>query len=228
MTGDSASEVSVIQARRGCSPHLQCALRKRSVPCSELAVLDSVVKEKPGSNIGQNTGTSKVVVENSHQCNGRKSSGSLTDSPVVSSMVKENPQKESDDRSISMKNNECDSEKSNNTQFCKSLPPSACVSNDADPSRCRTASLLNEIAHSSSFPAPVKAIHPSRHLVKSTVEFQNSCLLVPPLEAVEGVTPRLNPEVSWKQSETDVTMTLHLLGVQVYRCRVAPQRVTFM
>lgn len=225
-TGDSASEVSVVQAHRGCSPHLQCASRNRSVPCSELGILDSVVKEKTGSKIGQNTSTK--VIENSHQCNGRKSSISPTNSTVVNSMVKENPQKGSADRSISTKNNKCDSEKSNNAQFCKSLPPIARVSNDADLSRHLTTPSVNEIAHTSSSPAPVKAIHPSRHLIKSTVEFQNSCLLVPPLEAVEGVTPRLNPEVSWKQSETDVILTLHLLGVQVYRCRVAPQRVTFM
>lgn len=200
-TGDSASKVSVIQAHRGCSPHLQYASRKRSVPKD---------------------------IENSHQCNSRKSFISLKKSTVMNSMLKENPQKGSDDRSISIKNNKCDSENSNNTQFCKSLPPSACVGNDADPSRHIPASSPNEIAHTSSSPAPVKAIHPSIHLIKSTVEFQNSCLLVPPLEAVESVTPRLNPEVSWKQSETDVTLTLHLLGVQVYRSRVAPQRVTFM
>lgn len=226
-TNDSASEVSGIQALRGCSPHLQCASKKRSVPCSELAVLDSEVKEIPGSKIeGQNTSTK--VIENSFQCNGRKRSISSTDSTIMNSMGKENPQKGSDDRCISIKNNKRDSENRNNTQYCKSLPPSACVSSDADPSRHITALSLNKIAHTSSSPAPVKAIHPSIHLIKSTVEFQNSCLLVPPLEAVEGVTPRLNPEVSWKQSETDVTLTLHLLGVQVYRCRVAPQRVTFM
>ncbi|KAK4305085.1 hypothetical protein Pmani_023004 [Petrolisthes manimaculis] len=262
-TSDSTSEIPVVQACRGHSPHLQCASKNRvdsCVPCSVLTVSDSVMDERAISEVErQNSNDTQIkrnvsiteIKEISHQRSGRKHSISLTDSAAqpVNNIVRENPSKGSDTQSI---NNNNENKNNHNTQSRISYSPTSLVNSDTHSSRHFAISSVSKIAHPTTSNSRVNttqptrhfvssvlntiahpgtstnATHPARQFVMSTVDFQNACLLVPPLEAVESVTPRLNPEVSWKQSETDVTITLHLLGVQVYRCRVAPQRFTFM
>lgn len=51
---------------------------------------------------------------------------------------------------------------------------------------------------------------------------------MPPLNAVDGVTQRLAPETSWSQKEDTVHITIHLVGVEQYKCRVSSTRLIFM
>ncbi|XP_071544894.1 uncharacterized protein [Panulirus ornatus] len=62
----------------------------------------------------------------------------------------------------------------------------------------------------------------------ATDVFQKMCLIVPPLEAVEGITCKLFPETSWSQTEDSVVVNIHLFGVEMYKCRFSSSRMTFM
>lgn len=53
-------------------------------------------------------------------------------------------------------------------------------------------------------------------------------LRVPPLSAVNGVTQRLFPETSWNQKENTVHITIHLVGVEHYKCCVSSSHLIFM
>lgn len=53
-------------------------------------------------------------------------------------------------------------------------------------------------------------------------------LRVPPLSAVDGVTRRLFPETSWSQKRETVHITIHLVGVEHYKCCVSSSHLTFM
>lgn len=53
-------------------------------------------------------------------------------------------------------------------------------------------------------------------------------LRVPPLSAVDGVTRRLSPETSWSQKKDKVYITIHLAGVQQYKCCVSSSHLIFM
>lgn len=58
--------------------------------------------------------------------------------------------------------------------------------------------------------------------------FQRLCVLVPPLQAVEGVTAKLFPDTSWSQTDGCVYVNIHLVGVEIYRCRLGTSRLTFL
>ncbi|KAK8394497.1 hypothetical protein O3P69_006580 [Scylla paramamosain] len=51
---------------------------------------------------------------------------------------------------------------------------------------------------------------------------------MPPLCAVDGVTERLAPETSWNQRKETVHITIHLVGVEHYKCRVSSTHIIFM
>lgn len=51
---------------------------------------------------------------------------------------------------------------------------------------------------------------------------------VPLLCAVDGVTPRLFPETAWNQKEDTVYITIHLIGVEQYQCRISSSHLLFM
>ncbi|XP_068221211.1 putative ATP-dependent RNA helicase TDRD12 [Palaemon carinicauda] len=64
-------------------------------------------------------------------------------------------------------------------------------------------------------------------LVNSIEKFNDMCLRVPQLQAVDGVTPKLNPESSWKQNRDQITLKMHLIGVLLYFCRISTSHLVF-
>lgn len=58
--------------------------------------------------------------------------------------------------------------------------------------------------------------------------FRMKRLGMPPLCAVEGVTRRLAPLTSWSEKEETVHITIHLVGVEQYKCCVSLSHLTFM
>ncbi|XP_045593917.1 putative ATP-dependent RNA helicase TDRD12 [Procambarus clarkii] len=67
-----------------------------------------------------------------------------------------------------------------------------------------------------------------RAIEMASKDFQHMCLIVPPLEAVEGITSKLSPETSWSQKDDSVSVIIHLMGVKLYKCRIESSRLMFM
>ncbi|KAG7173749.1 ATP-dependent RNA helicase-like, partial [Homarus americanus] len=63
---------------------------------------------------------------------------------------------------------------------------------------------------------------------QTSAVFYEKCLLVPPLQAVENVSSKLYPETSWNQNEESVFVNIHLMGVEIYKCRFGSSHLTFM
>ncbi|KAG0710765.1 putative ATP-dependent RNA helicase TDRD12 [Chionoecetes opilio] len=68
----------------------------------------------------------------------------------------------------------------------------------------------------------------NRTVVSASHIFNMQRLGMPPLSAVEGVTRRLRPETSWSQKEKNVHISIHLVGVEQYKCRVSTAHFIFM
>lgn len=50
---------------------------------------------------------------------------------------------------------------------------------------------------------------------------------MPPLIAVDGITPKLFPETSWSQKKDTLHVTIHLVGVEQYKCCVKSSHLFF-
>ncbi|MPC73564.1 putative ATP-dependent RNA helicase TDRD12 [Portunus trituberculatus] len=51
---------------------------------------------------------------------------------------------------------------------------------------------------------------------------------MPPLSAVDGVTQRLAPDTTWSQKDDTVNISIHLIGVEQYKCHVSSTHLIFM
>lgn len=66
-----------------------------------------------------------------------------------------------------------------------------------------------------------------KKLTTSLQEFNDLCLHAPQLQAIDGVTPKLNPETSWNQNKDQIILKMYLIGVLMYRCRISTSRLVF-
>ncbi|XP_045126379.1 uncharacterized protein LOC123513327 isoform X2 [Portunus trituberculatus] len=66
-----------------------------------------------------------------------------------------------------------------------------------------------------------------RHTSESQV-LNMKRLGMPPLSAVDGVTQRLAPDTTWSQKDDTVNISIHLIGVEQYKCHVSSTHLIFM